>query len=392
MNKVKKRIALVNQRYGLEVNGGSEYYTRMIAEKLNEKYDVEVLSTTALNYDTWENYYDEGLQEINQVKVRRFRVDKKRNLKKFRYINMLLQKFRFKILEPIWIDQQGPVSKDLIRYVSENVNHYDVFIFVTYLYYLTVKGLPKVADKSILIPTAHDEPYIYFNVYKKIFTLPKAIIYLTDEEKRFVNHTFHNENIRNDVIGIGIDVPNNICVEKFRNKFQIQNEYIVYVGRIDLEKGCNQLFDYFIKFKSENNKLNLKLILIGKAMIEIPENPDIIPLGFVSDEDKYNAIAGARALVLPSEYESLSISVLEAMSVSVPVIVNARCAVLKGHCIKSNGGLYYDSYQDFRNCINYVLEDIEDYRRLQLNAKQYIETNYTWDINMKKYDRMIEKM
>ena len=131
-----KKIAIVNQRYGLEVNGGSEYYTRLIANKLNEIYDVEILTTRALNYDTWENYYSEGLHKVEGIKVRRFSTSRKRNMLRFRIISKLLQLYKKSshYLEAKWIDEQGPLSEGLIKYIHNNKDKYDIFIFVTYLY------------------------------------------------------------------------------------------------------------------------------------------------------------------------------------------------------------------------------------------------------------------
>ena len=387
-----KKIAIVNQRYGLEVNGGSEYYTRLIAGMLNRHYDVEILTTRALDYDTWEDYYEEGLQEVEGIKVRRFSVDRKRNLLQFRLTNLLQRHIKSPFLEMKWINDQGPLSKQLIQYIHDFKGIYDVFIFVTYLYYPTVKGLPEVADKAIFIPTAHDEPYIYFSIFQKLFALPKAIIYLTEEEKEFVNKTFHNESIPSDIIGIGIDVPQTLDEAAFREKYHINSKYVIYAGRIDPEKGCNILFQYFIKYKQEFQNTDIKLVLIGKAMMDIPKHPDIISLGFVSEEDKFNGISGAKVLILPSEYESLSISVLEAMALSVPVLVNGKCAVLKGHCDKSKGGLYYNMYEEFRDGMNILLNNCNEYEILRNNAKHYIDTNYTWDVNMKKFEQMIENI
>ena len=62
-----------NQRYGLEVNGGSELYSRQIAERLKAKYEVEVLTSCAVEYVKWQNYYKEGVEDINGVTVRRFK-------------------------------------------------------------------------------------------------------------------------------------------------------------------------------------------------------------------------------------------------------------------------------------------------------------------------------
>lgn len=387
----KKKIALVNQRYGLEVNGGSEYYTRLIAEKLSMDYDVEVLTTRALHYDTWENYYEEGLQETGGIKVRRFTVDRKRSVILFRIVNYMIRLFKLRFLEQTWVDFQGPLTRDLISYINQNKNNYDVFIFVTYLYYHSIRGIPEVAEKSIFIPTAHDEPYIYFGIFKKIFHLPKAFIFLTEEERQLVHKTFHNETIMNEVIGIGIDLPEQIDSNEFRIKYNKTEPYVVYVGRIAKGKGCKILFNNFIKYKNENPNSNLKLVLMGQAMIDIPKQEDIISLGFVSEEDKYNGIAGARALILPSKYESLSISVLEAMSLGVPVIVNADCAVLKGHCDKSHGGLYYNCYDEFSDCMGQVLQNNESYSAMKSNARQYVKDNYTWDINMKKFQKILDR-
>ena len=84
-----KKIAIVNQRYGKNVNGGSELYARLIAEHLSKYYDVEVIKTTALDYTTWDNYFDEGVETINGVNVRRFKVDRPRNMKSFVWFGRL---------------------------------------------------------------------------------------------------------------------------------------------------------------------------------------------------------------------------------------------------------------------------------------------------------------
>lgn len=70
------RVALVVQRYGLEVNGGAELLCRMIAERLASRHSVEVLTTCAVDYVTWKNEYAPGLAEVNGIPVRRFRVDR----------------------------------------------------------------------------------------------------------------------------------------------------------------------------------------------------------------------------------------------------------------------------------------------------------------------------
>lgn len=385
-----KKIAFINQRYGLEVNGGSEYYTRLMAEHLCDHYEVHVLTTKALDYMTWEDFYECDTERINDVAVHRFSVDAPRNQKKFNDINSeLLDKAEHSLSdEKKWMEEQGPLCRKLIQYIEENKDIYDVFIFVTYLYYLTSVGLPKVAEKSILIPTAHDEPYIYFKSFKEIFCSPKAIIFLTDEERQFVQKTFHNQNISHDTFAVGIDIPQNTNAQTFFEEKKL-SDYIVYVGRIDENKGCQWLFQYFQEYKKRNPG-DLKLVLMGKSVMDIPQNTDIVSLGFVSEEEKFNGIAGAKALILPSQFESLSISALEAMSVGTPVIMNGKCEVLKAHCVKSNAGLYYNDYFEFEACVNYLTEHEVERKIMGKCGIQYIKNNYCWDVILDKFDRIIE--
>ena len=386
-----KRIALVNQRYGLEVNGGSEFYTRLIAERLAEKYQVDVITTKALDYTTWEDHYTDDEEEINGVRVLRFGVEKPRAADFNEFNGKYLSSGKRDIdTEKIWFEKQGPYSPAAISYIRENIGNYDVFIFVTYLYYLTVMGLPEAAEKAILIPTAHEEPFIHFKTFEKLFTLPRAFVFLTDEEKALVQGLFDCKHIPCQVMGTGVDIPCEPDEKSFREKFGIDGDYIIYVGRIDEGKDCPTMFKYFTEYKKRRPESKLKLVLMGKQVCDIPKHRDIISLGFVSEEDKFSGISGAKALVLPSRYESLSISVLEAMSLSVPVIVNGICEVLKGHCVKSNGGLYYMNYFEFEGIIDYIFSHDGEYQCMRENARKYVEENYRWDVIMKKFDEILK--
>lgn len=391
-----KKIALVNQRYGLEVNGGSEYYTRLIAERLTEQFKVDVITTKALDYTTWENYYTADEEYINDVCVKRFPVTCQRAKDFGAYNGKYLdyaKTYGYNIeKENIWFEKQGPYCPKAIEYIKNNRDNYDVFIFVTYLYYLTVMGMPEVAEKSILIPTAHEEPYIHFKTYETLFHLPKAFIFLTEEEKNLVHGLFRCDDTPYEIMGVGIDIPCEPNAEAFRKQKNIQEDYIIYVGRIDEGKGCPVLFRYFIEYKKRHPENNLKLVLMGKQVCDIPNHKDIIRLGFVSEEEKFSGIAGAKALVLPSAFESLSISVLEAMAISVPVIVNGTCDVLKGHCLRSNAGLYYANYFEFEGILDWLFSHTIEYQQMCKNAKQYVEENFQWDIIIEKFREIIKNI
>ncbi len=389
----KKRIAIINQRYGLEVNGGSEYYTRQLAEHLTSLYQVEVLTTKALGYDSWEDYYKQDTEAIHGVLVRRFGVSRLRNKFQMRVAERLrrycpIWKDRW---ENRWIDAQGPYSPGLIQYIAEHRNDYTVFLFVTYLYYHTVRGLPQVADRAVLLPTAHDEPYIYFDIYKRIFSQSKAIIYLTPEEKLFVESLFPVKEKPSCICGSGVDVPDQIDNGAYREKYGVSDKYVIYVGRIDPCKGCDEMFRIFRAYKEQHPDSALKLVLMGKAVMEVPQADDILYQGFVSEEDKFNGISGAMALWLPSRYESLSIAVLEAMSLGVPVMVNGNCEVLKGHCERSGGGRYYCDFEDALQVLK-VLSVAENRQAMSKRAVRYVKENYQWDRVAEKINSLLTQL
>jgi glycosyltransferase involved in cell wall biosynthesis len=391
---MRKKIAIVVQRYGLEVNGGSEASCRMIAERLSNYYEIDVLTTKAIDYTTWADYYQDEIETINNVTVRRFSVWPERNTKGFADSTYkILNSSQRTIYDELdWMKQQGPVSFKMLEYINQNEKQYDGFIFFTYLYFTTFFGMQLIPHKSIFVPTAHDEPYIYFSIFRSIFHLSNHIMFLTVEEKEFVHRLFRNEYISFDVAGIGVDTPSGVISKQaFCEQFRVFDPYIIYVGRIDESKGCKELFDYFMQYKKDHES-NLKLVLVGKPVMELPKDPDIISLGFVSEEEKFNAISGAECLIMPSKYESLSMVVLESLSLGKPVLVNGECEVLKGHCERGNAGLYYTNYEEFKYCLELLLENKSLNSKLGSNGKRYVNEHYQWSVIMEKFIHAIEKM
>lgn len=387
---MKKKILFVVQRYGLEVNGGAELHCRQLAERLKDEYDVSVLTTCAIDYVTWKNEYKEGIEHINGVKVIRKKVDFERNQKKFNKISAKLNNEKDNINLGIeWQEAQGPHSAELIKYLEDHKDDYDVIIFLTYLYYTTYFGLKVAPEKSILIPTAHDEPPIYYSIFNETFNLPKAILYSTTTERDFVNKRFKNDYIESDIVGLGVDINENAQDIDLEKTFDIKDDYVVYIGRIDESKGCKEMFEYFLEYKKIYNS-NLKLVLAGKSAMEIPRNKDIVTLGFVSEDEKVNLIRKSKLLILPSKFESLSLSTLEAMYLKVPVLLNGKCEVLKQHAILSNGGLYYENKREFIETLNYLIGNFEITERMGENGRKYVNENYKWDIVMKKLYKAIE--
>lgn len=379
------KIGFVIHRYGEEIVGGSERLCYELVRNLSNDIRIEVITTCAKDYVTWRDEYPEGAAEQNGIPVRRFPVEEERDSRFNQLHEKIIQQGSATLEEQLeWMKLQGPYAPGLISYLKENKHQYSLLVFFTYLYYTTFHGIQVAPDKSILIPTAHDEPPIYFSLFDKIFQLPKAIIFLTEEERSFVYKRFDNQQIQNEVIGMGTDLPTYSGEGVIQNQFNEYRPYILYSGRIDESKGCGILFEYFKRYK-QDNKSDLRLIMIGQRVMDIPKRQDIIYLGTLSDEEKMAAIRGAEVVVQPSFYESFSINILEAFSLKVPVLVNGKCAVLKGHCIRSNAGLYYNNFNEFEAALKLLLSEENLRRNLAENGYRYVKVNYSWNVVRGKY-------
>jgi glycosyltransferase involved in cell wall biosynthesis len=382
------KVAIVVQRYGMDVLGGAESMAADIAACLSKAYDVEVLTTCALAYDTWNNYFPEGESVESGVKIRRFAVDSPRHFL-FKPVDLMLRHVpHTPWIEKAWMRMQGPYSSRLIRYVSSNEGIYDVFVFVTYLYCTTYYCLPMVKDKAVLVPTAHDEPPIYFEIFRDVFGGARKLVYMTEEEKTFTDRLFGLSLDRSVVAGAWVREGYGDAAA-FRARYGVSGDFILYAGRLDVSKGVPTLLKYFEEYLRESGR-DLKLVICGSGPMRIPDGEHIVKLGFIPDAEKYGAMAAALATVIPSRFESLSYSLLESMFSGTPALVNGQCSVLRGHCERSGGCLCYDSYESFRSALDRILDEPSLRERMGKAGSRYARENYSKEAVGKKYITCID--
>lgn len=391
-----KRIALVSPRYGTEVTNGPARYARQLAERLVKRYEVDVLTTKAVDDATWRNWYVRDVENIRGVTVRRFPVEHERALNFESYSKTYLEECREDKrsmgVEKIWLEKHGPYAPGCIEYIRRHKQDYDVILFAGWMHYLTVAGMAEASEKSILIPLLEgDSPYLQFLMFEQLFTMPRGFVFLTDEERMFVRKRFKTQGIPCEVMGTGVNVPDQVDPAAFCHKYNIRNRYIVYVGRVDEEKDCPMMFHYFSEYQRRNPRSGIKLVLMGREECRVPEHEDIRSLGYVSEQDKFNGVAGAEVLVIPSQQENLPDALLTAMAMGVPVLVNGACETLRDHCIRSNAGLYYQNFFEFEGALNVLLGRADVYEEMSRNALGYIMGNYEWDIIVDKFVSLFGK-
>lgn len=388
------RAAFVVQRYGPSVVGGAESLCRQVAERLSSYIEVHVLTSCALGYDNWANHFPAGVTTQNDVTVHRFPVSRERHMRKFKRVSQRVfsnPEHAYPDDEIDWLLQQGPRTKALLEHIRLEQDTYNAFLFFTYLYYPTVWGLPLVAEKSVLVPTAHDEAPIHLNAFGFVFHLPRHIVFLTDEERDFVHMRFRNQDIPWSVIGSGVDLPSAADGDVFRTNYEIDGRFALYVGRITPSKSCDEMFAYYLRFKRETAS-DMKLVLLGRQEMPIPDHKDIVYLGFVDEETKFNAYKAATVFIMPSRFESLSIVSLESLAVGTPLLANGQSEVLRSHCIRSNGGLYYTSYREYSTALTAILESCDLRAALGKNGPEYIGHDYRWDAVEWRYLAALESV
>ncbi len=386
------KIAFVVQRYGLEINGGAELHCRWVVEHLKKFCEAEVLTTRAYDYITWKNHYPEGEEEVNGVTVRRFPVIRPRDPESFGRIQNYILDNEHKVEDELkWLEEEGPLSPALIGHIQEHADDFDYFVFFSYRYYHSYWGINALPHKSILVPTAERDAVIHLSLFKDLFRKPRAFVYNSVEEKNMINALSRNQDIPGDVVGVGTEIPDQFSPDDFRQKYGLDRDYVIYIGRIDENKGCSQLFEYFQRFKQEETT-DVKLVLIGDSKLIIPAHPDIIHLGFLSEEDKFSGLEGALMLMMPSFYESLSMVTLEAWAMSKPVLANAKCEVLRGQCLRSNAGLFYENYFEFKEGFRLLLNSGRLREAMGNNGEKYFQQHYTWEIIESKYLSLFDRL
>ena len=223
------------------------------------------------------------------------------------------------------------------------------------------------------------------------FRRVRALMYNSHEERALIQGVSGNRHVPSVVVGVGSEIRDDATGARFRARTGITERFVLYVGRIDENKGCAELFDYFSRYAGHVSR-RMHLVLIGKPVMTIPSHPRIRHLGFVTDREKYDALAAADVLLMPSYYESLSMVTLEAWAMRRPVLVNGRCDVLRGQVLRANAGLYYESYEEFADALRLLETDRGLRRVLGANGRAYFERRYTWDVVEGKYLAMLDRL
>ena len=385
---------MVVQRYGEGVDGGAEAHCRAVASRLAARgHQVTVLTTTAQDYLSWANHFPPGRDELEGVTLLRFPVARRRWMRPF---NLWARKI-YRGGQPLdlqwrWLVRQGPYVPALIDHLVEREADYEAIVFFTYLYFPTAAGLPLVPRRALLVPTAHDEPTLYLPLFRPVFHSPRAILYNTEAERELVWRVTGNSQVDSRVVGLGIDAPAPGGEADFRARHGLTGDFLLYLGRVDVMKGCREMLAHFARLAAQPGHRDLKLVLVGSRRMELPSHPNLISLGFVDQAERDAALRAATALVMPSPFESLSMVTLEASAANKPVLVNAQCEVLAQYVERSGAGLAYQGAEGFQTAVETVLNDPAAAADMGRRGADFVAEHYGWEPVLATYEELAARV
>lgn len=381
------KLAFVIPWFGFDISGGAEALCRSTALKLREAgLPVEVLTTCIKDFSSdWsKNYHSPGLETVQDLPIRRFRVERRDSGEYERINRRLMRRAAINPDDELTFIREMIHCDDLIDFLAAHEDQY-VFMYIPYMFTSTYRGTLACPDRSVLIPCLHEESYAYLGIYQPMFAQARGVIFLSRPERSLAQRLFAMRPDAPVLIGGGIGTDCHGRAARFKQTHGL-DRFLLYAGRKIEGKNIHLLVEYFCRFK-ETHPSDLQLVLIGEGAIDIPRGheSDVVDLGYLSRQDTADAYAAALCLCQPSVHESFSLVLMEAWSARTPVLVHEGCAVTRDHCLASNGGLYFSSFHDFVGCLELFLHQPEQARRLARNGRDYVQANYSWDRVVTKY-------
>jgi glycosyltransferase involved in cell wall biosynthesis len=391
------KVAFVTPWYGADIPGGMESLTRGTAEHLHAAgLDVEVITTCIRDFhaDWATNHHRPGLDSVRGVPVRRFAVQK-RDRQAFDEINgRLLRGQPISPAEEQTFIQEMFRTPDLYAYLAAHSHDY-LYFFVPYMFATTYFGAQICPGRSAVIPCLHEEPYAHLDIYRHTLSRVRALVFNAKAEGQLVAQLYGRPGpgkLR-EVIGVGVHTDFATDAGRFRQKYAITEPFVLYAGRRTPGKNTPLLLDYWRRYRQASGRA-ARLVCIGGGEGWTPPGmePDMLDLGYVPLQDKYDAYAAATVFCQPSVNESFSIVIMESWLAGTPVLVHGRCLVTRDHVQQANGGLYFTGYEEFAACLDFFFDNPETAAQLARQGRRYVLANFQWPLIVAKYRQLIEQM
>ena len=383
------KIDFVIPRYGPV--GGAENAVGALARRIAEipGWQVCVHATCATSSTSWANEETPGTKHYGSLPVNRYLVNSGRT-EMWPSLDSRVQSGTSSVdpaIQDEFFFHQGPVSKDLAGAVQ--ASQADLVFFAPYLFWPTIAVAPLVAERAVIIPAAHDEPFLKLSRVRDLLKQSRGLVYGSRAEQQLLQRTHPIGHIPSTVLGWGIEPPSATDPELLESLGLADQPYALCVGRIEHAKGSLGLVDFWRTLKTRS-ATNLRLVLVGNPSVEIASDDDVLVARGLSDEAKWSLLHHADFLINPSALESFSLVLFEAWTAGIPVLVNAHCETTRTHVAEAQGGLWYRNYPEFEVAVERLASDAGARNYMAKNGKIYTEANYGWAKLVRRFTEFCE--
>jgi glycosyltransferase involved in cell wall biosynthesis len=388
-----RRLAFVVPRYGADVVGGAETLVRGLAEHLAASGSVvEVLTTCARDHLSWNNVLPAGASREAGVMVRRFPVPRRDTRRHAWLQQRILRGSRLHPNEEARWAEESVGSPELFDHLIRRGAEYDLVCFAPYLFGTTLRGVPLVPGRAVLIPCLHDEPFAHLGIVRDTFQECRGFIFNSSPEADLAEKLFGIRDRPAGVVGLGFDPPPPADPVALRRRHGLEGPLLFYLGRKETGKNVPLLIEYALRYRARRRP-DLTLVLAGDGPVTAPpDTPGVRDLGYLDAVAKAAAYAAATVVCQPSVNESFSIVLMEAWLVGTPVLVHARCPVTTHHVFRAGGGLAFEDFYEFAEALDLLLEDPERGGRLGRQGRAYVEAEFSWPAVTARLRETLERL
>lgn len=374
------RLALAPARFGVGMVGGAEIVLDQMARRLQARgWEVEILTTCALDHYTWENVLPAGKAMEDGLLVRRFPTVNPTSGARGELEQAILSGVPLSLEEQQRWMNGGMRCPELFHYLLDQADEYRAIVFASYLNWITFACSQVAPERSVLWTCLHDEPYARLALFEPLFTGVGGLLFQTPPEQDLAHRLVENL-APHALVGCGVEVPERYDPEGFRRRHGIEGRFLLYAGRREGAKGWELLLEQ-LALATARRGMPFSLVTMGTGEVRPPRAiaDRVIDLGFLPDSERDAAFAAADAYLQPSRLEAFSRTIMEAWLAGTLVIANGGSEVVRYHCERSGAGLLYTDEFELEECLAFLAEAPDASRELAVKGRAYVLDNYQWD-------------
>lgn len=379
------KLGLVLPRYvaHTSISAGAEQLGVQLAHRLAARgHTVEVITTCALDLRAPRNELPPGVSSDGAVSVRRFEIDLQRwDRARYEALTQGWNQGRLHTIadENAWLEAL-PHAPRLYAYLDRHYAAYDALLFLPYLAPTTLYGAMVCADRAVLMPALHDEPFAWMGIVHLVLEAARSVLFMTEEEQALAIHTLNYRLPNTHVVGVGVDDASTIASgDRFRQQFGLQGPLVFYSGRLEPAKNVHALIAYIDQFRREYpHHAQVTFVLRGSAAMYIAPRANVFVLPPQPPESYRDAYAAAQVLCQPSQHEAFSIVLMEGWLGGAAALVNANCTVTRAHVAACGGGLWFGDGIEFGATLDWLLTHPSECVAMGAAGRRYVLDRYTW--------------